>query len=56
MLSEWLHYQDKAGFFRNSGKWELGGFLLRQSHILNNAYKDVYQVCNQEPTGQLEGM
>ena len=44
MLSEWLHYQGKAGFLieffkmvaisRNTGKCELDRFSLRQSHII----------------------
>ena len=44
MLSEWVHYQGKAvklnfqnGISQNSGKYKLGGFLLRQSHICSGS-------------------
>ena len=43
MLSELVHYQGKAGFFKlnfkngiswNTDKYELGGFSLRQLHMI----------------------
>ena len=46
MLSEWVQYQGKAGYFKiefqngisqNTGECKLGGFLLRQSHLVKFA-------------------